>query len=71
MDMKEPDVYRASSSPARVDVYEVGPRDGLQNEARPLDVAIKVEFIERLVAAGTRSLELTAMVRPDRVHVLR
>ena len=68
--MMEPSVYRSSSNPARVDVYEVGPRDGLQNEARAVDVAIKAEFIERLVAAGIRSLELTAMVRPDRVPQL-
>jgi hydroxymethylglutaryl-CoA lyase len=66
----DPTVHPAGSLPARADVYEVGPRDGLQNEASPLDVAIKVEFVERLVAAGIRSLELTAMVRPDRVPQL-
>jgi hydroxymethylglutaryl-CoA lyase len=56
--------------PARVTLYEVGPRDGLQNEEQPVDVAVKAEFIERLVAAGLRALELTSMVRPDRVPQL-
>ena len=65
-----PDVFRVPSLPAGVTLYEVGPRDGLQNESEPVDVAVKVEFIERLVDAGVRAVELTSMVRPDRVPQL-
>ncbi|QGK70548.1 hydroxymethylglutaryl-CoA lyase [Allosaccharopolyspora coralli] len=46
---------------------EVGPRDGLQNEATLLATETKVEFIERAVAAGVRRVEATAFVHPDRV----
>ena len=53
--------------PVTVDVVEVGPRDGLQNESRTLDVETRVELIERLVAAGARRLEAVSFVRPDRV----
>jgi hypothetical protein len=40
--------------PLRVRIYEVGPRDGLQNESRSIPLELKVDFIERLVAAGLR-----------------
>ncbi|GGM98038.1 hydroxymethylglutaryl-CoA lyase [Streptomyces fuscichromogenes] len=56
--------------PSRVTVFEVGPRDGLQNEATPVPVEVKAEFVERLVDAGVRALELTSLVRPDRVPQL-
>ncbi|SFO72678.1 hydroxymethylglutaryl-CoA lyase [Geodermatophilus dictyosporus] len=48
--------------PARVEVYEVGPRDGLQNEAVALPVEVKAEFVRRLAAAGLRTVELTSFV---------
>ncbi|SDD49325.1 hydroxymethylglutaryl-CoA lyase [Geodermatophilus telluris] len=48
--------------PPRVEVYEVGPRDGLQNEAAALPVEVKAEFVRRLVAAGLRTVELTSFV---------
>lgn len=47
-----------------VRLVEVGARDGLQNEAQTLPVAIRVELIERLVAAGLRTLEAGAFVSP-------
>ncbi|MBD8870685.1 hydroxymethylglutaryl-CoA lyase [Nocardioides donggukensis] len=50
-----------------VDVVEVGPRDGLQNESRTLAVDTRVELIHRLVAAGVRRMEAVSFVRPDRV----
>jgi len=50
--------------PARVDIYEVGPRDGLQNEAALVPADVKVEFVERLVAAGLRTVETTSFVHP-------
>ena len=46
----------------RVRVYEVGPRDGLQNEATPVPTATKARFIELLAAAGLREIEATSFV---------
>jgi len=54
----------------RVRVYEVGPRDGLQNEATPVPVEVKVGFIERLAAAGLREIEATSFVAPRAVPQL-
>src|SRR6185437_11697448 len=56
--------------PPRVTICEVGPRDGLQNEATVLDTAVKVEFIERLVAAGHTVVEATSFVHPKWVPQL-
>src|SRR5690606_37451295 len=50
--------------PARVEIYEVGPRDGLQNEQTAVPTATKVELIRRLVAAGLRIVEATSFVSP-------
>jgi isopropylmalate/homocitrate/citramalate synthase len=50
--------------PARVTVVEVGPRDGLQNEATPLSVEDRVAFCRELVAAGLSVVEVGAMVSP-------
>ena len=50
--------------PARVTLLEVGPRDGLQNEAAPVSTAHKVELIQRLQAAGCREIETTSFVSP-------
>lgn len=48
--------------PARVRIVEVGPRDGLQNEPGSIDVATKVELIERLAAAGLDAIEAASFV---------
>ena len=61
---------RAASLPERVRIYEVGPRDGLQNEATAIPTADKARFIELLVAAGLREIEATSFVRPDRIPQL-
>ncbi|HYM70388.1 MAG TPA: hydroxymethylglutaryl-CoA lyase [bacterium] len=53
--------------PRRVRIVEVGPRDGLQNESVSLSVDDKVAFVRRLAAAGLRTIEVGAFVRPDRV----
>jgi hydroxymethylglutaryl-CoA lyase len=45
-------------------VFEVGPRDGLQNESAILDVGTRVELIERLVEAGARDVEMGSFVHP-------
>ncbi len=52
---------------ARIDIVEVGPRDGLQNDAANLSVAQKVEFIHRLDAAGVRRMETGSFVSPRAV----
>jgi hydroxymethylglutaryl-CoA lyase len=50
--------------PSRVRIVEVGPRDGLQNEAGQLPAAIKVELINRLADCGLKSIEAAAFVSP-------
>ncbi|TYL46100.1 hydroxymethylglutaryl-CoA lyase [Nocardioides sp. BGMRC 2183] len=50
-----------------VEVVEVAPRDGLQNEQRVLPTDIKAELVRRSLDAGLRRLEVTAFARPDRV----
>jgi len=50
--------------PAEATIYEVGPRDGLQNEARQVPTADKLRFIDALVAAGIREIEITSFVSP-------
>ncbi len=50
--------------PRRVTVHEVGPRDGLQNEQQTVPVEVKVELVERLVAAGLPVVEVTSLVSP-------
>ena len=52
------------SLPTSVRVVEVGPRDGLQNEQVILPTAVKIEFIERLAAAGLPAIETTSFVSP-------
>jgi hydroxymethylglutaryl-CoA lyase len=50
-----------------VEIVEVGPRDGLQNEPGQLPLATRREFIERLVGAGFRRIEVASFVNPKRV----
>jgi hydroxymethylglutaryl-CoA lyase len=54
----------ADGFPARVTIYEVGPRDGLQNESELVPVAVKEELIRRLLAAGLPIVEATSFVHP-------
>lgn len=54
-------------SASKVTIFEVGARDGLQNEAQLVPYSTKKKFIEGLVASGLREIELGAFVRPDRV----
>lgn len=51
----------------QVEIVEVGPRDGLQNEPGVLPTAIKREFIERIVGAGAKRIEVASFVNPKRV----
>ncbi len=55
-------VTQPSTSDVRV--FEVGPRDGLQNESIILPVATKVALIQRLTAAGLRDIEIGSFVHP-------
>jgi hydroxymethylglutaryl-CoA lyase len=50
--------------PTRVTLVEVGPRDGLQNEAQPISSGHKIELVHRLQAAGCREIEVTSYVSP-------
>ena len=50
--------------PAHVTLVEVGPRDGLQNESRPIPAATKIELVARLQRAGLREIEATSYVSP-------
>ena len=54
----------APSLPARVEVVEVGPRDGLQNESTPVPASVKIELVDRLAAAGLPAIEAAAFVSP-------
>ena len=54
-----------SELPAAVQIREVGPRDGFQNEPEVLPTATKVALIELLAASGVRRIELTSFVRGD------
>lgn len=50
--------------PTHVTLVDVGPRDGLQNEAAPVSAATKIELVHRLQAAGLRQIEATSFVSP-------
>ncbi|SEH58642.1 hydroxymethylglutaryl-CoA lyase [Magnetospirillum fulvum] len=56
-----------AARPTRVRLVETGPRDGLQNEPMPVPLAVKLELIERLAAAGLTTIEAGAFVSPKRV----
>ncbi|MEJ7796185.1 MAG: hydroxymethylglutaryl-CoA lyase [Nocardioides sp.] len=62
--------YGVEGLPERVTIYEVGPRDGLQNEAGIVPVEAKAEFVRRLVAAGLPVVEATSFVHPTWVPQL-
>jgi hydroxymethylglutaryl-CoA lyase len=53
-----------STLPSHVTLVDVGPRDGLQNEARPVAAAHKIELVHRLQQAGLREIEVTSFVSP-------
>ena len=62
--IRGPRVEHADDLPSKVTIYEVGPRDGLQNESAILSVEVKAEFVARLVAAGLTTVEVTSFVHP-------
>lgn len=56
--------------PERVLIVEVGPRDGLQNEKKPVNVDDKFTFIRLLTEAGLKSIEATSFVKPEAIPQL-
>jgi hydroxymethylglutaryl-CoA lyase len=68
--MRFPSPERAGLLPERVTIWEVGPRDGLQNESTVIPTETKLEFLRRLAAAGLPVVETTSFVRPEWVPQL-
>jgi hydroxymethylglutaryl-CoA lyase len=68
--MRRPQLVREPGLPERVTIWEVGPRDGLQNEKTLVPTDVKAEFIRRLVAAGLPIVEATSFVHPKWVPQL-
>jgi hydroxymethylglutaryl-CoA lyase len=64
----QPSLFRAL--PPEVSIYEVGPRDGLQNETTILSAERKIELIEGLVDSGIRRIEVTSFVNPRWIPAL-
>ncbi len=56
--------------PSHVTVYEVGPRDGLQNEAEGLSVDARVEYVDRLTESGLTAIEVGSFVSPRAIPQL-
>ena len=54
----------SANLPQRVQLIDVGPRDGLQNEKQPVPAAVKIELVHRLQAAGLKEIEVTSYVSP-------
>lgn len=63
-------MFDRSGLPKAVTIYEVGPRDGLQNEALTLSTEIKEELVRRLINSGLPAVEVASFVRPDTVPAL-
>ncbi|MGH3912214.1 MAG: hydroxymethylglutaryl-CoA lyase [Pseudonocardiaceae bacterium] len=59
-----PDPHPGDGLPQRVLIWEVGARDGLQNESVVVPVEVKAEFLDRLAGAGLQVLEATSFVHP-------
>jgi len=57
-------MHTLNDLPKSVEVVEVGPRDGLQNEANPVPTAVKIALVDRLSAAGLPQIEAAAFVSP-------
>lgn len=63
-------VHLFDGLPEAVQIYEVGPRDGLQNEKTVLPTERKIEMIEGLVDAGIKRIEMTSFVNPRWIPAL-
>ncbi len=70
MDPWEEHAIRRPHLPDRVTVYEVGPRDGLQNEPETLSADTRVDFVDRLTEAGLPAIEVGSFVSPKAIPQL-
>jgi len=70
MSMRTPQVEPDPTLPPEITIYEVGARDGLQNEKTVVPAEVKAEFIRRLAAAGLATVETTSFVNPQWVPQL-
>ena len=68
--MRTPQVQQSAGLPERVRIYEVGVRDGLQNEKNVVPVEVKAEFVRRLEDVGVEVIETTSFVSPKWVPQL-
>ena len=68
--MTLPMVVPDETLPSAVTIYEVGPRDGLQNETSIVPLEVKAEFVRRLISAGIQVVEVTSFVHPHWVPQL-
>jgi len=69
-DSWEDHAIRRPHLPERVTVYEVGPRDGLQNEKETLPVGVRASFVDRLTDAGLPAIEAGSFVSPRAIPQL-
>jgi hydroxymethylglutaryl-CoA lyase len=66
-----PDTVASKAAlPPEITIWEVGPRDGLQNEKSIVELGVKLEFLDRLADAGLKVLEATSFVHPKWVPQL-
>lgn len=70
LDLGLPAGHPVAGLPARVTIWEVGPRDGLQNEPATVPPEVKIEFLDRLASAGLPVIEATSFVHPKWVPQL-
>jgi hydroxymethylglutaryl-CoA lyase len=70
MEPWEEHAIRRPHLPERVTVYEVGPRDGLQNEAETLPLSVRAAFVDGLTEAGLPAIEVGSFVSPKAVPQL-
>jgi len=70
MESWEGHAIRRPHLPEHVTVYEVGPRDGLQNEAETLPVEVRAEFVDRLADSGLPAVEAGSFVSPKAIPQL-
>jgi hydroxymethylglutaryl-CoA lyase len=56
--------------PRQIEIVEVGPRDGLQNDPAMMSTSVKLEFIDRLIEAGVKRMEAASFVHPKLVPAM-
>ncbi|GAG51001.1 unnamed protein product, partial [marine sediment metagenome] len=61
----------SQNTPRSISIFEVGPRDGLQNEPEFVPTEKKIEFVNMLTAAGCKKIEATSFVHPKWVPQMR